>query len=243
MFISKLLRFIKNPQPYIDNIISISLKKNKIKKRKQAENFFLRKNILKFFQSGNTSEIKPDFLDLQNLYQTIILRKPKCVLEFGVGFSTISILLALDENKKLNHFGKLYVVDPEKKWINNTMKKIPEHLKKFVTFNYSKASINIFQGQLVSMFENLPDITPDLILLDGPNPQSVKGNIKGLKFSSGRPIIASDILLYESTSPINLFIIVDGRYKNAIFLKNHLKHKYKFRQNLAYKRFTFEKIT
>ena len=131
----------------------------------------------------------------------------------------------------------------KKDGLETQKKKIPKPLKKFVIFEYSQAKVDYFQGQLVSTFEKLPNISPNLILLDGPNPKSVKGEIKGLNFSDGRAVVAADILYYESTSPNNFLIIVDGRYNNAMFLKNNLKNKYKFRQNLACKRFTFEKIS
>ena len=88
----------------------------------------------------------------------------------------------------------------------------------------------------------MPDISPEVILLDGPNPESVKGNYRGLKFSSGRPIIAADPLLYETSSPNNFFIIIDGRHRNAEFLKNNIIFKYKIKKSSAFKRFTFEKL-
>ena len=49
---------------------------------------------------GNKDEVKPEFIDLKNIFELITSRKPKCVLEFGVGFSTICIALALKENEK-----------------------------------------------------------------------------------------------------------------------------------------------
>ena len=103
-------------------------------------------------------------------------------------------------------------------------KKFQNFLKNYVSFNYSQVRINILNGQIVSLFDQLPDISPDIILLDGPNPESVKGSYKGLKFSSGRSIVATDILLYESSFPSKFFMIIDGRHKNADFLKNNLKY-------------------
>ena len=208
----------------------------------QLEIILKKKNLIQYFSSGEKTEIQPEYLDLKNLHESILIRKPQVVLEFGVGFSTIAMLLALHENSKIGKNGKLYVVDPEKKWIQNTQKKIPDFLKKYVVFNYSLAKVKIFNGQLVSFFDTLPDISPNMILLDGPNPQSVKGSINGLKFSSGRPIVAADILLYESSSPTDLYIIVDGRNRNANFLLKNLKLNYKFSRNVGFKRFTIEKL-
>ena len=94
----------------------------------------------------------------------------------------------------------------------------------------------------MSFFDKLPDITPEMILLDGPNPESVKGSYKGLKFSSGRHIVAADILLYEASSQNKFMIMVDGRHRNAEFLKKNLQNEYKIKKSTAFKRFTFEKL-
>ena len=242
VILKKIINFISSPKPYVENIVGKYILYNKESYKKEAENFFKKKELLKYFISGNKTEIKPEFLDLKNLYQSIIKRKPKIVLEFGVGFSTIAMLLALHENSVSGVSGKLYVVDPEKKWIKNTKKKLPSFLKKYVIFNYSSTRANNLNGQLVSFFDKLPDISPNIILLDGPNPESVIGSVNGLKFSSGRPIIAADILLYESSSPTDFLIIVDGRHRNANFLKKNLKLNYKFSRNVGFKRFTIEKL-
>ena len=54
----------------------------------------------------------PNFIDLERLYKLIIKRKPKVILEFGSGFSTIAICLALREIKaKENFIGKLISVE------------------------------------------------------------------------------------------------------------------------------------
>ena len=240
--LNKLFNFVKSPQPYLENIVGKFVLYNKEKYKTAARNYFEKKNLIQYFSSGEKTEIQPEYLDLKNLHESILIRKPQVVLEFGVGFSTIAMLLALHENSKIGKNGKLYVVDPEKKWIQNTQKKIPDFLKKYVVFNYSLAKVKIFNGQLVSFFDTLPDISPNMILLDGPNPQSVKGSINGLKFSSGRPIVAADILLYESSSPTDLYIIVDGRNRNANFLLKNLKLNYKFSRNVGFKRFTIEKL-
>jgi len=227
---------------------------------RRAVKFFKSKDIYKYFVSGDTSEHKPEFIDLKNIFELITSRKPKCVLEFGLGFSTICIALALRENEKNGFFGQLYSVDAEKSWIKNTEDKFSPELKKYVTFHYSSCSVSTFNGQLVSHFDNLPNISPNFIYLDGPNPESVGGKIRGLGFNEknsnfkgdgiyktdegnrwDRRIVASDILLYESTCPSDFFILIDRRYVNMNFLSNNLKHKYTLKKDLALGIVTFEK--
>jgi len=106
----------------------------------------------------------------------------------------------------------------------------------------------------------LPNISPNFIYLDGPNTESVRGKIRGLSFGEkipdprsdrmiktregnmlNRRIVASDILLYESSSPSDFFVLVDRRYVNTNFLINNLKYKYTLKKDLAFGIVTFER--
>ena len=208
---------------------------------RKAIDFFKSKDIYKYFVSGNKEEFKPDFIDLKNIFELITYRKPKCVLEFGVGFSTICISLALKENEKNGFNGQLYSVDAEKFWLKNTENKFPSDLKKYVTFHYSPCSTSTVSNQLVSTFDILPNISPNFIYLDGPS-TVVKGRIRGLGFDeNNRRTVNADILLYESSSPSDFFILVDRRYVNMNFLINNLKYKYTVKKDLAFGIVTFER--
>jgi len=227
---------------------------------RKAVDFFKSKDIYKYFISGNKDEYKPIFINQKNIFELIISRKPKCILEFGSGFSTISIALALRENEKNGFFGQLYTIEAEKFWLKNTEDKLPPELKKYVTFHYSSCSVSTFNNQLVSHFDNLPNISPNFIYLDGPNPESVRGKICGLGFFEtnsnfkgdgitktdegnrwNRRGVNADILLYESSSPSDFFILVDRGYVNMNFLINNLKYKYTVKKDLAFGIVTFER--
>ena len=261
--IKKLKNWLFNPIIFIQLLLSVIKKKFIPYYERRAEDFFKSKNIYKYFLSGDNSEFKPNFVDLKNIFELITSRKPRCVLEFGVGFTTICICLALKENEKNGLNGQLYTVDAEKSWLENTENKLPSELKKYVTFHYSSCSASIVNNQLVSIYDNLPNISPNFIYLDGPSPSSVKGKINGLSFTEekdsnfrgdgigivsaekdnrwNRRIVASDILLYESSAPYDFFILVDRRYVNCNFLINNLKFKYKLKRDLATGIVTFEK--
>ena len=78
-----------------------------------------------FATKVDEKEIEPEYDDLRNLYKLIRKRKPKCVLEFGSGFSTIAISLALKDNwEKDKVMGNLYTVDGNEKWLLNTQNKM-----------------------------------------------------------------------------------------------------------------------
>jgi len=176
-----------------------SIIKNKFTRyyKRRAIEFFKSKGIYKYFVSGNKHEPWIDFIDLKGIYETVTSRKPKCVLEFGVGFSTICICLALKENEKNGFNGQLYTVDAEKFWLENTESKLPPDLKKYVTFHYSPCSVTIINNQLATRFENLPNISPNFIYIDGPRPSSVKGKIHGLGFHEENSNFKSGDAIYR----------------------------------------------
>ena len=213
--------------------------------RVQARRYINREALSKYFIDGDQTEIAANLVDLHNLHSLIKKRKPKVVLEFGVGFSTLVIADALKKNTDNGYKGRLLTVDAEPFWLENTQQKLPDYLRKFVQFVCSDTEVGSYQGQLCHYFKLLPDIVPNFIYLDGPSPKSVKGE-NNWRLSFGRdgkqirPAVSADILLYESTAPIDFFILIDGRYDNFRFLSRNLRGKYKIKRDLARKFSTFE---
>lgn len=181
-----------------------------------------------------------DLIDLYRLHKTIRDKKFFTVLEFGVGLSTLVMADALYKNKQdwdkhnksvsiRNRFMfKLFSVDTAKKWIAHTKKQVPGYLKNHIEFKYSTVSIGKFNDQLCHYYDDLPDIIPDFIYLDGPDPKDVKGEINGLTFQCDeRTVMAADLLLMESTLLPGTLVLVDGRTNNCRFLQNNFKRKWK----------------
>jgi len=217
-------------------------------------NYWEEENLGKYFQnkmqadrrdifdavSGTVTEAIPaDIEDLVRLHQLIRNRKSFTVLEFGVGFSTIIIADALMKNKKewetlenppkiRNRFQfQCFSVDTSEEWMAKTKERIPEALKPFVQFQFSEVEIGTYQGQLCHYYKTLPDIVPDFIYLDGPDPQAVKGSVNGMTFQCmERTVMSGDLLLMEPILLPGTFILIDGRTNNARFLKNNLKRDY-----------------
>ena len=153
--------------------------------------------------------------------------------------------------------GKLFSVDGNKKWLENTENKLHEDLLEYAKFYYSKPYISKFKDQIVTYHEILPDISPNFIYLDGPAPYDVVNTINGITFNqktikkenenvffekSTRRIVSADVLMYESTSPADFFILVDKRYSNANFLEKTLLFDYIVKKRLHFGgTVTFEK--
>lgn len=212
----------------------------------RAKKYFTENKLGEVLGLGDANEFPPVVFDLVNLHREIRRRKSRCVLEFGVGFSTIVMCDALHKNAvEGRREGRLWVVDASKHWIENTCEKMPEHLQKYCEFTHSRAEVSLYNGELCHTFENLPDISPDLIYLDGPGGDDVEGDYKGLGFKTvpyKRTVVSADVLFYESTiaKGSRFLLIVDGRYNNVQFLKRNLKRKYIVKEFAKLKYSTFE---
>ena len=184
--------------------------------------------------------------DITNLHRTILNGEHKQIIEFGSGTSTIAMAHALKLlSVKLNGSDlRLFAVEPDAKWaeiVSESLKKL--NLNQFVEVITSEPKLTNYDNQVVSFFETLPDISPDLIYLDGPDPRSVTGNINGLTMTGLNYIIQGDILKYEWSFFARAKIIIDGRDNNLKFLKKNLKRKYSFRKNYTRNVNTIELIS
>jgi len=197
-------------------------------------------NFQEISENHENAPFPPDVDDLVRLHKIIRKRKCRTILEFGVGHSTIIIADALKKNNEdwdklpdrplvRNRFMfQLFSVDASEKWIEYTEKQLPNYLVQRVHFHYSTVQVGNLNGQLCHYYVNLPDIVPDFIYLDGPDPKDVNGNINGLSFKCDeRTVMAADILLMESTLLPGTLILVDGRTNNARFLEMNLLRNFR----------------
>lgn len=188
---------------------------------------------------GSLPPAPADVADLARLHRLVRSRRSFTVLEFGVGHSTVVLADALAKNRAdwdglatkpaiRNRFMfQLFTVDASEKWLEQTRTKFPEPLREHVTFHHSTVKIGTHHGMLCHFYENLPDIVPDFIYLDGPDPKDVRGSINGLSFQCDeRTVMAADLLLMEPTLLPGTFIIVDGRTNNARFLARNFQRTF-----------------
>lgn len=183
--------------------------------------------------------LAPQKEDLERLYDLITLNFSTTVLEFGCGYSTFVIAKALEFNKatfealenkpvmRNSNLFKCFSVDTNLKWIDEVKSKLNN---KIVTFKWSYAFTGTYQSQLCSYYKTLPDIVPDFIYLDAPDPKDVRTNqnVNGLsfKYCQDRTIVAADILLMEPTLIPGTIILIDGRTNNARFLQRNLQRSW-----------------
>jgi hypothetical protein len=190
--------------------------------------------------ASDGERIPPDYRDLARLHALIRSRRPFTVLEFGLGFSTMVMADALVKNRRewdaLQERPRirnstpfeLHSVDTSPLWVERTAATVPTRLKPVVSLHYSAVSAGLFQDCACHYYDALPEVVPDLIYLDGPDPTTVVGNVGGLGWKNpDRVVTAADILRMEPQLLPGTLIVVDGRTANVRFLAAHLYRRWK----------------
>lgn len=170
----------------------------------------------------------PSDYDLWLLYRMIRRCKPRTVLEFGVGCSTLVIAEAL----RRNGYGVLYSVDASKEWLDRLDANIPAALRGIARLQQSGLEIIEWKGERAHRYTDVPDVTPDLLYLDGPDPRDVPD-------WSGGPL-AADPILMEHKFPVGFRMIVDSRAANCAMLDQHLTRRYRKRHDDIFKITTYD---
>jgi hypothetical protein len=188
--------------------------------------------------------------DLIRLHYLVTSRKVTTILEIGSGKSTIMFDHALEQNKlkygdfvnknlrRSNPF-ECHSVDNNEKWIEVTRStNIPT---KNVTYHYCPCYVTTFNDRISTLFDNLPNICPDLIYLDGPDQFSPIGDVRGISTNHpDRLPMSADILTFEHFLLPGTLIVVDGRTANARFLKTNLQRNWVYHHSEEWEQHFFE---
>lgn len=193
-----------------------------------------------------------EYDDLVRLHYLIRHRKVTTILEFGVGKSTIVFNHALEKNReefsgyieanlrRSNAF-EIHSIDNNAIWVDKVKETYCELHR--VTFYCYDVKMTTFNNRICTLYENLPNICPDFIYLDGPDQFSVKGDVNGINSRHpDRLPMAADILLIEYYLLPGTLIVVDGRTANARFLLNNLQRKWEYTWLEEYDQHFFELV-
>lgn len=176
--------------------------------------------------------------DLIRLHYLVTTRRVTTVLEFGAGNSSVVIADALHENKiqhssyvkeslRRNNPFELHSIDSSAEWLSRARELLPNHLRNQADFYLCEAFVSEFNGQMCTYYDDLPNICPDFIYLDGPDLFSPTGSVRGLSTRhEDRMPMAADILTIEHFLTPGTLIVVDGRTANARFLRCNLQRNW-----------------
>lgn len=211
MIKKNIFKSIKNKVIYIYNLYLDKVL------QKTAKNFFYKNYNIQFPASMEFGYV--DYVDLNNLILMIKKYKPKIVLELGSGYSTYAIIYALLEVHKDDDF-KFFSVDQSEEYQNNLKKDFPKDWARRINFLHRKIYLDVFKGQIMSFFEDLPEEKYDYIYEDRMDHPDAK--------------IAGDIIKYETNNLdiySNFCFTIDGMISTRDYYVKNLTHKYKFDLN------------
>jgi len=201
----------------------------------------------------------PIIEDLWPLHEGVVKRKALSILEYGSGWSTLVLAMALEHNKalynevvksKIRHPNPfcLMTVDASRTYSNIAVSRAKQYSTTDIIPVVSKSKLIEFQNNICHVFTKVPPFTADFIYLDGPDSSQVKGSIRGfhLRFGSnkrkyGMPMSA-DILSIEFFLWPGTTLVVDGRGANAQFLLKSLRRNWQYFYDPESDQHTFELI-
>jgi len=183
-----------------------------------------------------------EYDDLVRLHYITRIRKVSTILEFGMGNSTVVFADALLKNKsdfhqqfvntlRYSNLFECHSIENYTKWIENCKELIPQKFFEHGISHIHKASLKMgtFSGRVCTYYDPLPDITPDLIYIDGPDQYAPTGNVRGITTRvPNRMPMAADVLSIEHFLTPGTLIIIDGRTANARFLKSNLQRNWDY---------------
>jgi len=172
-------------------------------------------------QPHETGEVQ-DPADLWHVYETIRALRPKRVLEFGSGQTTVFIAQALHDNGA----GHLHSLDADARWLDNTRSMLPSHTLPFVSLIHSPVVVNRDYGEPAWEYTLIPEGEWDFVLIDGP---------AGI----GDVTASCDLIhLADSMRPGSMGLI-DHRCRTALLAREVLGDKLRIRYVPSLESFTF----
>ena len=178
-----------------------------------------RRGYVDFLASRPPHAIPPNYSDLWFLYETVRRRRPRCILEFGSGCSTVILTQALWEIQRESPSAhrRLFAVETDPYWAEVTVASLPPHLRALCDIQCSRLLEVEYEGTPALRHADVPDVVPDFVYLDGP-PLTPERQV------------ASDVLELEDRFPKEFCMVVDGRWKNLRFFRQHCRRRYRFKE-------------
>ena len=186
--------------------------------------------------SESRFSLKKSWADLLRIFNLITKTKVSRYLEFGSGLSTIIADKALAYNEKnftspngarANDSFNGVSVDESAEWVALTKAtQLRLGLNGQVQVQHSPATVTEFDHRVVSRYQKLPDITLELIYLDGPS-HFINDALHNDLTMEGKTPVSSDILFSEFTLHPGAVVLVEGRKNNVNFLKSYLRRNWR----------------
>lgn len=182
--------------------------------------------------SNEARPFPPDWKDLLRLHAVVNDRKPRVILEFGSGLSTVVIASALICIAKSNphEFFEFHSVEESAGYLASTSQLIrrleaPENMS--IELHVSSVGMAVVGDRFATVYDFLPPISPDLIYIDGPSQSAPTAPIRGFTTLPDQLMpMAADVVFMEYFLQPGTVILVDGRSANARFLRDSFRQEW-----------------
>jgi hypothetical protein len=186
---------------------------------------------------------EPEYNDLARLHYIALTRKCVNIMEFGSGFSTVIFADAMrtlknyfldyaKENIRVDMPFHVFSVEEEQRFLEVTLNRLGGKLSHFASVSKSSIEVILHDNRIATIYSKLPNISPDLIYIDGPSQFGSTKEMNGFSFDSkSRMPMSADILFFEFFLEPGTLILVDGRTANARFLKSYLRRNWAYRHD------------
>lgn len=187
------------------------------------------------------TRLSPKLDDLEFIYELARGLKAKVVLEFGIGYSTLVLATALEKNKEewdgdtkpFKTNDNLFTVNVveannDGRWISGAMHNIRDRMPvDNIRVTSCPVMAGTFNDRICHYYTRIPNVLPDFIYLDAPDPMHVNGNIRGVHFNHSEALpMSGDLLFIEPILLPGTTIVVDGRTSNARFLQRNFQREW-----------------
>jgi hypothetical protein len=163
-------------------------------------------------------------------------------MEFGVGKSTIILTAAISSNCKdygeylvrnlrTSQHLEVHSIDNYESWISKTRDAMPKELAELniCHLHHSRVVMGTFSDRICTYYDSLPNITADLVYIDGPDQYSAVGDVRGISTRHrDRLPMSADLLAMEHFFEPGTLVVVDGRTANARFLAKNLQRNWAY---------------
>lgn len=142
--------------------------------------------------------------DYLTLYEQVRKRKPKEILEFGAGFSTVVLAHALIANESEGApRARITSMEEDEGWTETAIKNLPDDVTHLVEIIHSPKIDGFYKMFRGVQYTEIPDRPYDFIFSDGPERHSLV---------NGDKLFDLDLIQIVRKSETPIFALVDNHY-------------------------------
>lgn len=161
--------------------------------------------------TGRSISTGAELTDYHLLHRYVAMRRPRRVLEFGSGVTTVVMAHALAESHRGDIAGHLYSLEAIPQFHENVKEILPGALRSYVTPICSPRREGVWRGEIWGFgYSELPPGPVDLVFVDGPteyrDDEARQRGIKG---------VCLDLLdLLERDPDVRLDVVIDQKFNS-----------------------------